>query len=38
MVVMSSYGNPLSECRDAMQLLKVAYDGILGIISVIYIL
>ena len=34
MVSMSSYGMPLSQCQDAMHLLKVAYDSILGIVSI----
>ena len=37
-IFMSSYGRPLSQCRDAMHLLKVAYDGILGIVSIGFVI
>ena len=33
-VSMSSYAMPLSQYRDAMDLLKVTYNDILGIISI----
>ena len=33
-VSMSSYAMPISRCRDAMDLLKVTYNDILGIISI----
>ena len=33
-VFMSSFGRPLSQCQDAMSLLKVAYDSILGIVPI----
>ena len=34
-VLMASYGFPISECKDAMHLFKVIYDGILGIVFVV---
>ena len=34
---MSSYGSSLNECKDAMHLLKVAFDGILSICFFVYV-